>query len=52
MDKAYHMGNVEQLQALKVNLCMECGSCSYVCPAHRELAMYNKLGKRMLREAK
>jgi electron transport complex protein RnfC len=52
MDKAYHMGNVEQLQALKVNLCMECGSCSYVCPAHRELAMYNKLGKRLLREAK
>ena len=32
--------------------CIECGSCSYVCPAHRELAMYNKLGKRLLREAK
>ena len=52
MDKAYHAGNVEALKALKVNLCMECGSCSYVCPAHRELAMYNKLGKALLREAK
>jgi electron transport complex protein RnfC len=52
MDKAYHKGNVEALKALKVNLCMECGSCSYVCPAHRELAMYNKLGKALLREAK
>lgn len=52
MDKAYHMGNVDKLRELKVNLCMECGSCSYVCPAHRELAMYNKLGKRLLREAK
>ena len=52
MDKAYHMGNVDKLRELKVNLCMECGCCSYVCPAHRELAMYNKLGKRLLREAK
>ena len=52
MDRAYHLGDVDSLRSLKVNLCMECGCCSYVCPAHRELAMYNKLGKRMLREAK
>ena len=52
MDRAYHLGDVDSLRSLKVTLCMECGCCSYVCPAHRELAMYNKLGKRMLREAK
>ena len=52
IDRAYHLGDVDALKSLKVNLCMECGSCAYVCPAHRELVMYNKLGKAMLRNAK
>ena len=48
---AYETGNVERLNDLKVMQCMECGSCSYVCPAHRPLAFMNKLGKAMVREA-
>jgi electron transport complex protein RnfC len=28
---------------------MECGCCSYVCPANRHLVQTNKLGKAMLR---
>jgi len=50
-DIAYHMGDVEKLRKLKVNLCMECGCCGYVCPAKRHLVTYNKLGKAMLRKA-
>ena len=52
LDKAYRTRNIAALKALKVNLCMECGCCSYVCPAKRYLVMSNKLGKKLLREAK
>ena len=48
MDKAYHMGNVDKLRELKVNLCMECGCCSFSCPARRPLVQVNKLAKAML----
>ena len=39
----------ERLEEAKVGLCMECGCCSYVCPAARPLVEYNKLGKALLR---
>lgn len=39
-----------RLEATKVNLCMECGCCSYVCPAKRPLVQNNRLGKAALRE--
>lgn len=45
MEKAYDTKNVSELKALKVNLCMNCGSCSYVCPAKRNLAEKNQLAK-------
>ncbi|MBQ8918196.1 MAG: 4Fe-4S dicluster domain-containing protein, partial [Oscillospiraceae bacterium] len=48
--KAYGEEDVEKLQELKVNLCMECGCCSYVCPAKRHLVTTNKLAKKLLRE--
>lgn len=49
IDRAYHVGNVDALKALKVNLCMECGCCAYVCPAKRHLVAYNQMGKKMIR---
>jgi len=42
----------EDLEKLKVNICMECGCCSYVCPANRPLVQTNKLSKAFLRESK
>ena len=38
-------GDMERLAELKVNLCMECGCCSFICPAHRPLVQTNKLAK-------
>lgn len=32
--------------------CLECGSCSYICPASRPLLDFIKLGKQELRKAK
>ena len=48
--RAYKLDVAEDLQTLCVDLCMECGCCSYVCPAKRHLVQTNKLAKAKLRE--
>ncbi len=50
ISKAYKAKDGAMLEKLKVNLCMECGCCSYVCPAKRNIVQQNKLAKNMLRE--
>ena len=49
ISKAYKANDPETLEKLKVNLCMECGCCSYVCPARRNIVQRNKMAKTMLR---
>ena len=41
---------VDELQNLCADLCMECGCCSYVCPANRPIVQTNKLAKAKLNE--
>lgn len=41
-----------KLDSLKISICMECGCCSFVCPAKRPLVQNNKIGKAELREYK
>ncbi|MDO4395640.1 MAG: electron transport complex subunit RsxC [Clostridia bacterium] len=48
---AYDNRDAEMLSRLKVMQCMECGSCSFVCPARRPLGFINKLGKGVVKEA-
>jgi electron transport complex protein RnfC len=47
-------GLFERAESEKITDCMECGSCSYICPASRPLLDYIRLGKstviRMVRE--
>lgn len=50
IEKAYKSKNGEVLEKLCVNLCMECGCCSYICPAKRPLVQTNKLAKAVLRD--
>lgn len=40
----------EELAALNADLCMECGSCSFVCPAKRPVAQTMKEAKEFLRK--
>ena len=47
--QAYHDGNVELLQELNADLCMSCGTCSFVCPAKRPLAPSIALAKIMMK---
>lgn len=44
-EKAFDKKDKETLNRLRINLCMNCGSCSYVCPAKRNLAEKNQLAK-------
>ncbi len=48
--KAYEVEDVEELKKLKVTICMECGCCTYVCPAKKQLALINRLAKKMVIE--
>ena len=49
--EAVNKKDADGLARLKVTLCMECGCCSFICPAHRPLVQQNKLGKAILRAA-
>ena len=49
ISKAYQLDRGEDLEKLCVDLCMECGCCSFVCPANRPLVQTNKLAKIKLR---
>ncbi len=42
----------ERLEDQKINLCIECGCCSFVCPAKRPLVENNRLAKAAVREYK
>ena len=46
---AYKKNAAEDLEKLHVDLCMECGCCAFICPAHRPLVQTNKLAKAVLR---
>ncbi len=48
--KAYQHGDTDTLRKMRVDICMECGCCSYICPAKRPLVHYNKMAKEALRE--
>ena len=43
--------DVDTLKELHTDLCMECGSCSFVCPAKRPVAQTMKEAKDFLRKA-
>ena len=47
--RALNAKDYEELERLKVNLCMECGCCSFSCPAKRNIIARNKLAKSELR---
>ena len=50
MGLANSADRAERLEIAKVNLCIECGCCSFVCPAKRPLVENNRLAKADLRD--
>lgn len=51
-EHAWEQQDFSLLEQQKVQLCMECGCCAYVCPANRPLVQVNRLAKQALRARK
>ncbi|MBR3317547.1 MAG: electron transport complex subunit RsxC [Atopobiaceae bacterium] len=49
IQKAYMRRDVEKLDELMADLCVECGTCSYVCPAKQPLAQSTRFARAFLR---
>ena len=45
LDLYSRLGDLETLQKYNIMNCMECGSCTYVCPAKRYLVQSIRMGK-------
>lgn len=43
--RGYELGNYENLGKYGLEICMECGCCSFSCPASRPLVQINKMAK-------
>ncbi len=50
--RALRAKDPDAMHAAGANICMECGCCSYVCPAHRPLVQNHKLAKAAIRAAR
>ena len=51
LEQAAERKDTEALQSLHVMTCMECGCCSFSCPAGRRLVQAMRLGKSYVRKA-
>lgn len=49
VDTALRLDDSEMLNTLNINYCMECGCCSYVCPAKRPLTQVMRTAKAISR---
>ena len=49
--KAFKEKNIDGIKKAGAEICMECGCCSFNCPANRPITQTNKLAKALLREA-
>ena len=52
LDKAARANNADELEERHVLNCIECGSCTYVCPAKRYLVQNIRNGKALVRAAR
>lgn len=51
LEKYTEVKNTDELRNLSVMTCMECGCCSFNCPASRPLVHSIRLGKSLVRQA-
>ena len=48
MDRLIRVENFDELDRIGVLSCIECGACTYVCPAKRLLTQSFRSGKRIV----
>ncbi len=49
---AYENRDTKSMEELNIMQCMECASCTYVCPARKALNFIHRIGKILVKEAK
>jgi electron transport complex protein RnfC len=49
LNVAINANDLDQAEAIGVMDCIECGTCSYVCPSHIQLVQRFRIGKQLLR---
>ena len=49
MVRALKVGNLDEALKLGLMDCVECGACSYICPAHIKLVQRFRIGKQLFR---
>jgi len=52
LNSALVAGDLSESEAIGVMDCVECGTCSFVCPAHIQLVQRFRLGKQLVRAKK
>ena len=52
LEKSYLKENWKRLEKLYVDSCINCGCCTYICPARRHLAEHIVAGQQTLKERK
>lgn len=50
LEKSYLKENWKRLEKLYVDSCINCGCCTYICPARRHLAEHIVAGQQMIKE--
>ena len=51
LEQNTRMGRADELARLNIMTCMECGCCSFVCPANKKLVQTIRIGKTVLRNS-
>ena len=49
IEPSLRIGDLDRVKALNVDFCMECGCCSFICPAKRHLTQVMRLAKSELK---
>jgi electron transport complex protein RnfC len=52
LNSALKSGDLDEAEAIGVLDCVECGTCSFVCPAHIQLVQRFRVGKQLVRAKK
>jgi electron transport complex protein RnfC len=50
LNRAFDAKNVDLLKKLRVNLCMGCAACSFICPAKRNVCEKNQMAKQLIKK--
>jgi electron transport complex protein RnfC len=49
LNRAFDFKKFDTLKKLRVNLCMNCAACSFICPAKQNVCEKNQMAKQLIK---